>query len=139
MGMSNRDARKPSYGDTRGLVCVVDDDVSVLRSLRNLLASEGYRVETFESAEAFLESGARNTAHCLVLDLRMPGMDGAELFARLTAAECPIPTIILTADGDDQLEQRYLRRGAIAFLTKPCRAEEMLRAVARGLAARSRT
>src|SRR3989442_7927629 len=90
-----------SEDDTR-VVCIVDDDASLRRSLRNLLMSVGFRVETFQSAELFLESVPRENPGCVVLDLRMPGMSGLDLLRQLAATGSRIPVIILTAHGDDE-------------------------------------
>jgi len=111
------------------LVSVVDDDASLRRSVRNLLTSMGFPVETFASAEAFLESTQRESTGCLVLDLRMAGMDGLDLLRHLTAVGTPIPTVILTAHGDDELRDRALEAGAVAFLAKPFHADVLLDAV----------
>src|SRR5256714_7019316 len=103
----------------RQIVSVVDDDESLRRSLRNLLGSVGFRVETFASAEAFLQSTHREHTGCLVLDLRMPGMDGVDLLRHLADTRSRIPAVILTAHGDDEARRRALQAGAIAFLVKP--------------------
>ena len=84
------------------VVCVVDDDESLRRSVRNLLSSVGFRVETFASAEEFLESAHRTDTGCLVLDLRMAGMNGLDLLRHLAATGSRIPVIILTAHGDEE-------------------------------------
>ena len=111
------------------VVCIVDDDASLRRSLRNLLRSAGLRVETFESAEVFLESGPQDKTGCLVLDLRMPGMGGLALLRRLVASGSRIPVIILTAHGDEETRQRSLQAGAMAFLEKPVQGTALLEAV----------
>jgi FixJ family two-component response regulator len=117
------------------LIAIVDDDASLRRSLRNLLMSAGLRVETFESAEVFLESDARDNTRCLVLDLRMPGMGGLGLLRQLVAAGSRIPVIILTAHGDEDTRLRLLQAGAIAFLEKPVQGAALLDAVRGALAA----
>jgi FixJ family two-component response regulator len=111
------------------VVSVVDDDASLRRSLRNLLTSVGLRVETFESAELFLESDSLDKTGCLVLDLRMPGMGGLGLLRRLAASRTQIPVIILTAHGDEDMRQRTLQTGAVAFLEKPVKGPALLGAV----------
>jgi FixJ family two-component response regulator len=111
------------------LVSIVDDDESLRRSVRNLLTSVGFRVETFVSAEAFLESMHRETTGCLVVDLRMPGMSGLDLLTHLAAAGSHIPAVVLTAHGDNEARRRTLEAGAIAFLGKPFRADALLEAV----------
>jgi FixJ family two-component response regulator len=111
------------------VVSIVDDDASLRRSVRNLLTSVGFRVETFASAEAFLESIHRDNTGCVVLDLRMEGMDGLELLRHLMAAGSRIPVVILTAHGDDDLRDRTLQSGAVAFLSKPFHADVLLDAV----------
>ena len=111
------------------VVSVVDDDASLRRSLRNLLTSVGLRVETFESAELFLESDSLDKTGCLVLDLRMPGMGGLGLLRRLAASRTRIPVIILTAHGDEDMRQRTLQTGAVAFLEKPVKGPALLGAV----------
>ena len=111
------------------VVSIVDDDASLRRSVRNLLTSVGFRVETFESAEAFLQSSHRQNTGCMVLDLRMPGVDGLELLRHLAATGDRIPTVILTAHGDDDLRDRTLQSGAVAFLSKPFHADVLLDAV----------
>jgi len=111
------------------VVSVVDDDASLRRSLRNLLSSAGLSVETFESAEIFLESSSLDKTGCLVLDLRMPGMGGLGLVRRLAASGSRIPVIILTAHGDEDMRQRTLQAGAIAFLEKPVKGPALLDAV----------
>jgi len=122
--------------DNGRVVCVVDDDASLRRSLRNLLMSVGFRVETFQSAEAFLDSVHRENTGCLVLDLRMTGMNGLDLLRHLAATGSRIPVIILTAHGDDETRQRSLQAGAVAFLTKPFQSATLLDAVRTALAAR---
>lgn len=117
-----------SEGDVR-LVSIVDDDESLRRSLRNLLMSVGFRVETFETAEDFLQSAHRGDTACLVLDLRMPGMSGLDLLVHLAATGARIPAIILTAHSDDETRRRTLQAGAVAFLGKPFQGEALLGAV----------
>ena len=111
------------------IVAVVDDDESLRRSLRNLLGSVGFRVETFASAEAFLQSIHQEQTGCLVLDLRMPGMSGLDLLRHLSGTGTRIPTVILTAHGDDEARQRSLQAGAVAFLNKPFNGNALLAAV----------
>jgi FixJ family two-component response regulator len=115
--------------DERRLVCIVDDDASLRRSLRNLLMSVGFRVETFQSAEAFLTSVHRGNTGCMVLDLRMAGMSGLELLRYLGATGSRIPVIILTAHGDEDTRQRTLQAGAVAFLKKPFQSAALVDAV----------
>jgi len=115
-------------------VCIVDDDASLRRSLRNLLTSLGFRVVTFASAEAFLESFDRHRIGCLVLDVRMAGMSGVELLRHLGAAASPIPAIMLTAHTDDETRRQSLQAGAMAFLEKPARSDALLEAVRAALA-----
>jgi len=111
------------------LVAVVDDDPSMLRSLRSLLLSSGFRVQTFDSAAAFLASAEAAATSCLVLDLSMPGMTGPELIAYLSAANRPVPFVVLTAVADPEQKARMMQSGAVAFLRKPTSGPELLRAI----------
>lgn len=116
------------------LVSIVDDDESLRRSVRNLLSSVGFRVETFASAEAFLQSAHRSNTGCVVLDLRMPGMSGLDLLLHLAATGTRIPVVILTAHSDDDdARRRTLQAGAFAFLGKPFHGEALLGAVREAL------
>ena len=117
------------------VVCVVDDDASLRRSLKNLLTSVGFLVETFQSAEAFLDAAHRQNIGCVVLDLRLTGMNGLDLLRRLASTGSRIPVIILTAHGDDETRERTLQAGAIAFLRKPFQSATLLDAVRAALAA----
>ncbi|HEY0801527.1 MAG TPA: response regulator [Steroidobacteraceae bacterium] len=114
--------------DTR-VVCVVDDDDGVRRSVRNLLSALRFRVEAFDSAESFLHSMHRENIGCLVLDLRMPGMSGEELLIHLANAGAPIPTVILTAHGDSRVRERLRALGVLAVLSKPFKSELLLKAI----------
>jgi len=116
------------------VVCIVDDDASLRRSLRNLLMSVGFRVETFESAEAFLEVIHRDGIGCVVLDVRMAGMSGLDLLRHLVATGSRIRAIILTAHADDETRRRALEAGAVAFLEKPFQSAALLDAVRTALA-----
>ena len=120
------------------IVSIVDDDESLRRSLRNLLGSVGFRVETFASAEAFLESLHQEQTGCLVLDLRMPGMDGLALLRHLSGMGSRIPVVILTAHGDDEARERSLQAGAVAFLSKPFNGNALLDVVRTALEERGR-
>jgi len=115
--------------DDTPVVSIVDDDESLRRALSNLLRSVGFRVETFASAEAFLESIHQEETSCLVLDLRMPGMNGLELLRHLSSTGSRIPAVILTAHGDAEARQRSLESGAVAFLSKPLSGKALLDAV----------
>jgi FixJ family two-component response regulator len=101
------------------LVAIVDDDESVQRSLQDLFESDGLSTLSFGSAEQFLNSKARTMAACLIADIRMPGMSGLELQARLKAETCPIPVIFITAHGDAEMRTLAMADGAVEFLTKP--------------------
>jgi len=109
------------------VVAIVDDDASVRQSARRLIRSLGYRAEAFGSAEEFLDSGQSTKTACVILDVRMPGMDGLELQHRLAGNEPPIPIMFITARASDEEEQRALRAGAVAFLRKPVEKEALLR------------
>jgi FixJ family two-component response regulator len=111
------------------LVAVVDDDTSVLRSLRSLLLSGGFRVQTFQSAGAFLASAEAAETSCLVLDLSMPGMTGADLVSHLIATRRPVPFVVLTAAADPEETERMMQKGAVAFLRKPASGPELLRVI----------
>jgi len=113
----------------RPVVSVVDDDESLRRSLRNLLRSVGFGVETFASAEEFLRSAHRKNTGCLVLDLQMTGMSGLDLLRHLAGADSRIPAVILTAHGDEETRRRSLEAGAVAFLDKPFHSDALLDAV----------
>src|SRR5215467_12954376 len=111
------------------LVAIVDDDRSVQTALRDLMESAGFAARSFGSAEEFLESGQRNQTACLVTDIRMPGMSGLELQAKLKAEGSRIPMIFITAHGDPKIKMQALKAGAIEFLTKPFDDEVLLEKV----------
>jgi FixJ family two-component response regulator len=111
------------------LVSIVDDDVSVRRSTRRLLRSCGLRAEVFSSAQDFLQSGLAAETTCLLLDVRMPGMDGLELQRRLGETHQVTPIIFLSARASEEEEHRALRAGAANFLRKPVSKEALLRAI----------
>jgi FixJ family two-component response regulator len=101
------------------LIAIVDDDSSVQSALQDLIESEGLSPLCFGSAEQFLSSGAQHKAACLIADIRMPGISGLELQAKLKAEQCPIPIIFITAHGDAKMRIQAMRDGAVEFLTKP--------------------
>ena len=111
------------------LVAIVDVDDSVRGTLKELLRAAGFSSRTFESAEDFLRSGDQLEAACLITDIRMPGMSGLELQARLNADKCRIPTIFITAHGDEEMRFRALRAGAVEFLPKPFDDEVLVESV----------
>jgi FixJ family two-component response regulator len=111
------------------LVAIVDDDDSVRSTLQELLRSAGFPSRGFESAEAFLGSGHWQETACLITDIRMPGMSGLELQARLNAERCKIPTIFITAHGDEEMRFQALRAGAVEFLPKPFDDEALIESV----------
>ena len=101
------------------LVAIVDDDESVQLALRDLIEADGLPAICFGSAEQFLDSEARNKAACMITDIRMPGMSGLELQAKLKAERCRIPIIFITAHGDAEVRIHAMREGAVEFLSKP--------------------
>lgn len=112
------------------VISVVDDDHSVRESLARLIRSVGFDVQVFESAEHFLSSGRGREADCLILDIRMPGMNGLELQRELTASDCELPVIFITAHGSDEhVRARALAAGAVDYLLKPLKEEEVLKAI----------
>ena len=111
------------------LIAIVDDDKSVQCALQDLIESEGLSTRCFGSAEQFLDSGAQHKAGCLVADIRMPGMSGLELQAKLKAVRCRIPIIFITAHGDAKMRIQAMRDGAVEFLTKPFDNAVLLEAV----------
>ena len=108
-----------NIGHNSRLVAIVDDDQSVQRSLQDLIEADGLSALCFSSAEQFLGSEARGKAACLIADIRMPGMSGLELQAKLKAERCRIPVIFITAHGDAEMRIHAMRQGAVEFLSKP--------------------
>ena len=111
------------------LISVVDDDASVLSATVDLLDSVGLACEAFPSAEAYLASGQVRSTSCLILDVSMPGVNGVELQRRLIAAGHSIPTIFITAFPEERTRAQAQRYGAICYLCKPYRDEELLTCV----------
>jgi FixJ family two-component response regulator len=101
------------------MVAVVDDDESFRGALQRLLKSAGFQVRAFASAEDFLKSGRQHETGCLIADIRMPGMSGLDLQAKLNADHFPIPTIFISAHGDEKMRLQAMRGGAVKFLAKP--------------------
>jgi FixJ family two-component response regulator len=111
-------------------VFVVDDDASVRSSLSNLFRSVGLRVEAFGSAAELLQGKLPEIASCLVLDIRLPGISGLDFQAELVQANIRLPVIFMTGHGDIPMSVRAMKAGAVDFLTKPFRDQDMLDAVA---------
>jgi RNA polymerase sigma factor (sigma-70 family) len=111
------------------VVFVVDDDPSVRSSLKFLLSTVGLQVESFDSADAFLHKKSPDAPSCLVLDVRLPGLSGLDFQRELAAKNTPIPIIFLTGHGDIPMSVRAMKAGAVEFLTKPFRDQDLLDAV----------
>jgi FixJ family two-component response regulator len=111
------------------MVAIVDDDDLMRSALQGLLKSVGLPAQVFASAEEFLKSGQQHQVGCLVADIRMPGMSGLELQAKLNADHCRIPTIFITAHGDEKMRMQALRAGAVEFMAKPFDDEALLESV----------
>jgi len=117
-------------------VAVIDDDLSVRRSLARLLASAGYEVVTCSSAEEFLATSGTPRPACLVTDVRMPGMTGLDLLDELRAREPSLPIIVLSGDADAGAAAYVHAAGAVRFLLKPFASEDLLGALAEALESR---
>jgi DNA-binding NtrC family response regulator len=111
------------------LVCVIDDEPSIRESLSNLLRSAGLKVQAFTSAQEFLASWPREAPSCLVLDVQLPGISGLDLQQELGNGDAQIPIIFMTGYGDIPMSVRAMKAGAVEFLTKPFRDEDLLSAV----------
>ena len=117
-----------TQGKTR-LVVIVDDDDLMRSALQGLLRAVGLPARAFASAEEFLESGQQHETGCLIADIRMSGMSGLELQAKLNAERLRIPTIFVTAHGDERMRRQALRAGAVEFLAKPFDNNALLESV----------
>src|SRR3982075_2464920 len=115
------------------VVFVVDDDPSVRRAIKRLVESVGLRVELFGSAQEFLRSERPDLPNCLVLDIRLPGMSGLDFQRDLAEAGIHIPIIFITAHGDIPMTVRAMKSGAVEFLTKPFRDDDLLDAIHQAL------
>jgi FixJ family two-component response regulator len=111
------------------LLAIVDDNDALRNSLDDLLQSVGFRVQGFASAEAFLQAQPAPETACLLLDVRLPGMNGLELQRQLGGMHWRIPIIFVTAYADDDVRAHALAAGAIAVLSKPCREADLLHAI----------
>jgi RNA polymerase sigma factor (sigma-70 family) len=111
------------------VVFVIDDDPSVRSSLKFLISTVGLQVESFDSAETFLRRRAPETASCLVLDVRLRGLSGLDFQRELTARNICIPIVFITAHGDIPMSVRAMKAGAVEFLTKPFRDQDLLDAI----------
>ena len=120
-------------GEAQAVVFVVDDDASMRQSLSDLFATVGLRVETFGSAADFLRGRIPDGPSCLVLDVRLPGLSGLDLQAEVARAGLQVPVIFITGHGDIAMSVRAMKAGAVEFLTKPFRDQDLLDAVQRGL------
>jgi RNA polymerase sigma factor (sigma-70 family) len=111
------------------MVFVVDDDPSVRRAIKRLVESVGLHVELFGSATEFMNSSRPNVSSCLILDIRLPGISGLDFQRELAKAKDEIPTIFITAHGDIPMTVRAMKAGAVEFLTKPFRDQDLLDAI----------
>jgi FixJ family two-component response regulator len=119
--------------ETQAMVFVVDDDAAMREALRSLTRSVGLRVATFASAREFLTSHRRDAPACLVLDVRLPGLSGLDLQRELSEAEIHIPIIFITGHSDIPMTVQAMKAGAVEFLTKPFRDQDLLDAIQQAL------
>jgi FixJ family two-component response regulator len=115
------------------IVFVVDDDSSMREALTDLITSVGLSVEAFKSAREFLEHTRHDAPACLVLDVRLPGLSGLDLQRELVRTEAPIPVIFITGHGDIPMSVRAMKEGAVEFLAKPFRDQDLLDAIQHAL------
>ena len=115
------------------IVYVIDDESSIREAITSLIRSIGMRVETFGSAQEFMASSRPDAPACLVLDVRMPGLSGLDLQRELTDAGIRIPIIFITGHGDIPMSVRAMKAGAVEFLTKPFRDQDLLDAIAQAI------
>ena len=118
---------------TEAMVFVVDDDVGTRESLKNLIRSVGLRVEAFASAQDFLRSTRPDVPGCLVLDVRLPGLSGLDLQKRMAEVQLEIPIVFISGHGDIPMSVRAMKAGAVEFLTKPFRDQDLLDAIQQAL------
>jgi FixJ family two-component response regulator len=111
------------------IISIVDDDESVRKAIKRLIKAVGLCAEDFASAEDFLLSGRAQNSACLILDVKLPGMNGLELQSRLAASRCLVPVIFISAHGDGQTSARALKAGAVDFLHKPFSEEALFNAL----------
>ncbi|MBV8329587.1 MAG: response regulator [Verrucomicrobia bacterium] len=111
------------------LISIVEDDDALRSSTENLIRSAGFRTQGFSSAEAFLSANGLGETACLILDLRLPGINGLDLQTHLNSNNRRIPTIFITAHGDETWRTRALAAGALAFLQKPFYEQDLLDAI----------
>jgi FixJ family two-component response regulator len=114
---------------TIGIIAIVDDDEPLREALGSVLKAAGFLIDTFASAEEFLDSPRRQEITCLILDVRLPGMSGIELQRKLSESGCTIPIIFVTAHGDASLRDMLVEAGAAGFLNKPVRSDTLLREI----------
>lgn len=119
--------------ETGGLVFIVDDDASLRESLKNLIRSVGLRVEPFASAQEFLRSKRPDVPGCLVLDVRLQGLSGLDLQKRMADSDIEMPIIFISGHGDIPMTVQAMKAGAVEFLTKPFRDQDLLDAVQHAL------
>jgi FixJ family two-component response regulator len=119
--------------EAQPIVLVIDDDAPLREALSSLFRSIGLQVRTFGSAQEFLQSGAPDGPSCLVLDVRLPGLSGLDFQSELAKANIQIPIVFMTGHGDIPMTVRAMKAGAVEFLPKPFRDQDMLDAVQAGL------
>jgi FixJ family two-component response regulator len=119
--------------DGKSTVFVVDDDASIRDALKSLFGSVGLQAQAFASAPEFLQAKLPDTPSCLVLDVRLPGLSGLDFQAELAKANIELPIIFITGHGDIPMTVRAMKAGAVEFLTKPFRDQDLLDAVQQGL------
>jgi FixJ family two-component response regulator len=119
--------------ETPAVVFVIDDDASVRGAISSLIRSVGLRAEVFASVSEFLAHKRSNTTSCLILDVRLPGVSGLEFQSELSKANTEIPIIFITGHGDIPMTVRAMKAGAVEFLTKPFRDQDLLDAIQVGL------
>jgi FixJ family two-component response regulator len=115
--------------EQNSIVFVIDDDASIRNALKSLIRSVGLQAELFGSAQEFLQRKPSNTPSCLILDIRLPGISGLDFQRKLTEANLPIPIIFITGHGDIPMSVRAMKAGAVEFLTKPFRDQDLLDAI----------
>ncbi len=135
--MTNTHAPEGNGKGHSPVICLVDDDASVRNAVSTLLRSVGFDCRDFASGAEFLLSGLAASSDCLIVDLRMKGMSGLELQAALRQAGVQLPTVFISAHGDDDARARAAAAGALGFLSKPFEERALLDCVRAALASRA--